>query len=174
MFLFLLLLFCHLTVRDPDTQVSRGFAFINFDTFEAADMGTLSSLFLFVLFFLSGKLVRSSSIVVFIFLSLLFAPCFFTFSFFFLLFLLLFYFFFCYFSFFAISFLSFFLLLLLFRSHSVAIEQMNQQYIQNRPVSVTYALKKDSKTERHGSMAERILAANNPYKSREGYVARAC
>jgi splicing factor 3B subunit 4 len=46
---------------------------------------------------------------------------------------------------------------------------MNAQYVQGRSISVTYALKKDSKTERHGSMAERILAANNPLKPREGY-----
>jgi splicing factor 3B subunit 4 len=43
---------------------------------------------------------------------------------------------------------------------------MNQQYLSGRAVSVTYALKKDSKTERHGSMAERILAANNPFKAK--------
>jgi splicing factor 3B subunit 4 len=78
-------------MRDPDTQVSKGFAFINFDTFEAADS---------------------------------------------------------------------------------AIEQMNNQYLACRAITVTYAFKKDSKTERHGTMAERILAANNPYKADRGNMRR--
>jgi len=51
-----------------------------------------------------------------------------------------------------------------FESADSAIEQMNGQYLCGRVVSVNYAFKKDSKTERHGSMAERILAANNPNK----------
>jgi len=52
-----------------------------------------------------------------------------------------------------------------FEAADAAIEQMNGQFLSGRAISVTYALKKDSKTERHGSMAERILAANNPLKS---------
>jgi splicing factor 3B subunit 4 len=71
-------------MRDPDTQISRGFAFVNYDSFEAAD---------------------------------------------------------------------------------AAIEQMNGQFLCGKAISVTYAFKKDSKTERHGSMAERILAANNPMRA---------
>jgi len=39
---------------------------------------------------------------------------------------------------------------------------MNGQYLCGRPISVSYALKKDSKADRHGSAAERLLAANNP------------
>jgi len=35
------------------------------------------------------------------------------------------------------------------------------QYLCGRPISVSYAFKKDSK-ERHGTHAERLLAANNP------------
>ncbi len=33
------------------------------------------------------------------------------------------------------------------------------QYLAGRPINVQYALKKDSKNERHGSEAERLLAA---------------
>jgi len=53
-----------------------------------------------------------------------------------------------------------------FEAADAAIEALNGQYLCGRAISVTYALKKDSKTERHGSMAERILAANNPNKIR--------
>lgn len=49
-----------------------------------------------------------------------------------------------------------------YESADAAIEGMNGQFLNGKAISVTYALKKDSKTERHGSMAERILAANNP------------
>lgn len=52
-----------------------------------------------------------------------------------------------------------------FEAADTAIEQMNGQFLSGRAVSVNYAFKKDSKTERHGSMAERILAANNPNKT---------
>eukprot|EP01126_Amoeba_proteus_P034525 TRINITY_DN3444_c0_g3_i2.p1 TRINITY_DN3444_c0_g3~~TRINITY_DN3444_c0_g3_i2.p1 ORF type:complete len:216 (+),score=32.21 TRINITY_DN3444_c0_g3_i2:326-973(+) len=51
-----------------------------------------------------------------------------------------------------------------FEAADASIEQMNGQYLSGRAISVNYAFKKDSKTERHGSMAERILAANNPNK----------
>jgi len=70
-------------MRDPETNQSRGFGFVNFDSFEAAD---------------------------------------------------------------------------------AAIDALNSQYICNRQISVSYAFKKDSKSERHGSMAERILAAGNPHR----------
>ncbi|TMW58234.1 hypothetical protein Poli38472_011822 [Pythium oligandrum] len=68
-------------MRDPDTKMSRGFGFISYDSFEAADL---------------------------------------------------------------------------------AIECMNGQYLSNRQVVVQYAFKKDSKSERHGSEAERLLAQSNP------------
>ena len=49
-----------------------------------------------------------------------------------------------------------------FESSDRAIELMNGQYLANRPVSVGYAFKKDgSKGERHGSAAERELAAKS-------------
>jgi len=49
-----------------------------------------------------------------------------------------------------------------FSSSDAAIDSMNGQYLSNRPITVSYAIKKDSKGERHGSPAERLLAANNP------------
>uniref|UniRef100_A0A6B2LBP4 Splicing factor 3B subunit 4 n=1 Tax=Arcella intermedia TaxID=1963864 RepID=A0A6B2LBP4_9EUKA len=51
-----------------------------------------------------------------------------------------------------------------FEAADAAIEALNGQYLCNRKISVSYAFKKDSKTERHGSMAERILAAGNPHR----------
>merc|ERR1719316_1845536 len=52
-----------------------------------------------------------------------------------------------------------------FEASDAAIEAMNGQFLCNAPISVTYAIKKDSKGERHGSAAERLLAANNPNRS---------
>ncbi|XP_055346120.1 splicing factor 3B subunit 4-like, partial [Paramacrobiotus metropolitanus] len=49
-----------------------------------------------------------------------------------------------------------------FEASDAAIEAMNTQYLCNRAISVSYAFKKDSKGERHGSAAERLLAAQNP------------
>ncbi|KAI9298801.1 RNA-binding domain-containing protein, partial [Neoconidiobolus thromboides FSU 785] len=53
-----------------------------------------------------------------------------------------------------------------FDSSDAAIDAMNGQYLANKAVTVVYALKKDGKGERHGSAAERLLAAqarkNNP------------
>lgn len=51
-----------------------------------------------------------------------------------------------------------------FESADASIGAMNGQYLCGRPISVSYALKKDSKTDRHGSTAERLLAANNPMR----------
>eukprot|EP01034_Spumella_vulgaris_P022378 gene22378-28500_t len=41
---------------------------------------------------------------------------------------------------------------------------MNGQYLSNRPIVVQYAFKKDTPGERHGSQAERILAASQPQR----------
>ncbi|KAG7308849.1 Splicing factor 3B subunit 4, partial [Plutella xylostella] len=41
-----------------------------------------------------------------------------------------------------------------FEASDAAIEAMNNQYLCNRPISVSYAFKKDVKGERHGSAAE--------------------
>ncbi|CAD7684398.1 unnamed protein product [Nyctereutes procyonoides] len=49
-----------------------------------------------------------------------------------------------------------------FDASDAAIEAKNGQYLCNRPITVSYAFKKDSKEERHGSAAERLLAAQNP------------
>ncbi|XP_031553869.1 splicing factor 3B subunit 4-like [Actinia tenebrosa] len=49
-----------------------------------------------------------------------------------------------------------------FEAADAAIEAMNGQYLCNRPITVSFAFKKDSKGERHGSAAERLLAAQNP------------
>ena len=49
-----------------------------------------------------------------------------------------------------------------FESSDKAIQKMKGQYISGKPIEVEYAFKKDTKGERHGSIAERILAANRP------------
>ncbi|PIA15752.1 RNA-binding domain-containing protein [Coemansia reversa NRRL 1564] len=46
-----------------------------------------------------------------------------------------------------------------FEAADWAIQAMNGQYLANKPVNVSYAFKKDAKGERHGSAAERLLAA---------------
>lgn len=48
-----------------------------------------------------------------------------------------------------------------FEAADAAIEAMNGQYLCNRPISVNYAFKKDGRGERHGSAAERLLAAQS-------------
>jgi len=53
-----------------------------------------------------------------------------------------------------------------FEAADAAIASMNGQYLCGRPISVNYAFKKESKGERHGTPAERLLAANNPNRSR--------
>jgi len=49
-----------------------------------------------------------------------------------------------------------------FDSSDAAINAMAGQYLCGKPIEVSYAYKKDTKGERHGSAAERILAANRP------------
>ncbi|GAA6011670.1 hypothetical protein JCM11491_004727 [Sporobolomyces phaffii] len=46
-----------------------------------------------------------------------------------------------------------------FEASDSAIESMNSQFLMNKPVTVGYAFKKDGKGERHGTPAERLLAA---------------
>jgi len=48
-----------------------------------------------------------------------------------------------------------------FEASDAAIEAMNGQFLYNRPVTVSYAFKKDSRGERHGTPAERLLAHKN-------------
>lgn len=49
-----------------------------------------------------------------------------------------------------------------FEASDAAIDAMAGQYLCNRPITVSYAYKKDTKGERHGTPAERELASNNP------------
>ena len=49
-----------------------------------------------------------------------------------------------------------------FDSSDMAISRMNGQYLEGKPIDVSYAYKKDSNGEKHGSMAERVLAQNRP------------
>ncbi|XP_026479025.1 LOW QUALITY PROTEIN: splicing factor 3B subunit 4-like [Ctenocephalides felis] len=49
-----------------------------------------------------------------------------------------------------------------FDASDAAIDAMNGQHLCNRPISVSYAFKKEARGERHGSAAERLLAAQNP------------
>mmetsp|Transcript_8572 Transcript_8572/g.18664 ORF Transcript_8572/g.18664 Transcript_8572/m.18664 type:complete len:183 (+) Transcript_8572:1-549(+) len=54
-----------------------------------------------------------------------------------------------------------------FEAADASIEAMNGQYLCGRAISVGFAFKKDgTKGERHGSMAERLLAAANPSLNR--------
>ncbi|KAF8750035.1 RNA recognition motif [Rhizoctonia solani] len=46
-----------------------------------------------------------------------------------------------------------------FESADAAIEAMNGQFLMNKAIQVQYAFKKDGKGERHGTTAERMLAA---------------
>lgn len=39
---------------------------------------------------------------------------------------------------------------------------MNGQYLCGKPIDVSYAYKKDSTGEKHGTLAERVLAYNKP------------
>jgi splicing factor 3B subunit 4 len=54
-----------------------------------------------------------------------------------------------------------------FEAADAALEAMNGQYLCNRPITISYAFKKESKGERHGSEAERFLAAQNPLPQAE-------
>ncbi|KAJ1963862.1 Spliceosome-associated protein 49 [Dipsacomyces acuminosporus] len=64
-----------------------------------------------------------------------------------------------------------------FEASDAAVEAMNGQYLANKPINVNYAFKKDSKGERHGSAAERLLAAqarkNDPSSSTPSALAAA-
>ncbi|KAK2196633.1 bifunctional RNA recognition motif domain/Nucleotide-binding alpha-beta plait domain superfamily/SF3B4 [Babesia duncani] len=49
-----------------------------------------------------------------------------------------------------------------FESSDAALAAMNGQFFCNKPIHVSYAYKKDTKGERHGTAAERLIAANRP------------
>ena len=44
-----------------------------------------------------------------------------------------------------------------FDAADAAIEAMNGQYLCNRPITISFAFKKDAKGERHGSAAGELL-----------------
>lgn len=46
-----------------------------------------------------------------------------------------------------------------FETADAAIEAMNNQFLMNKPITVSYAFKREGKGERHGDIAERKLAA---------------
>lgn len=46
-----------------------------------------------------------------------------------------------------------------FEASDAAVESMNGQFLMNKAITVQYAFKKDGKGERHGTSAERLLAA---------------
>ncbi|KAL4065213.1 hypothetical protein V8B97DRAFT_1946100 [Scleroderma yunnanense] len=46
-----------------------------------------------------------------------------------------------------------------FESSDAAVEAMNNQFLMNKRITVQYAFKKEGKGERHGTAAERLLAA---------------
>ncbi|QSL65484.1 hypothetical protein MERGE_002796 [Pneumocystis wakefieldiae] len=46
-----------------------------------------------------------------------------------------------------------------FEAADAAIEGMNNQFLMNKSISVSYAFKRDGKGERHGDQAERLLAS---------------
>eukprot|EP00297_Palpitomonas_bilix_P011845 CAMPEP_0113889528 /NCGR_PEP_ID=MMETSP0780_2-20120614/13555_1 /TAXON_ID=652834 /ORGANISM="Palpitomonas bilix" /LENGTH=332 /DNA_ID=CAMNT_0000878653 /DNA_START=118 /DNA_END=1116 /DNA_ORIENTATION=- /assembly_acc=CAM_ASM_000599 len=48
-----------------------------------------------------------------------------------------------------------------FEASDAAIAAMDGQYLGGKPINVSYAYKRDSAGERHGSMAERLLAAQS-------------
>ena len=56
-----------------------------------------------------------------------------------------------------------------FESSDAAIAAMNGQYFSNRLIKVSYSIKKDSKGDRHGTVAERLLASNRPSLSRPAF-----
>lgn len=49
-----------------------------------------------------------------------------------------------------------------FSSSDLAIQQMDGQYFSGRQIRVQYAVKKETKGEKHGSFAQRLLAENKP------------
>lgn len=54
-----------------------------------------------------------------------------------------------------------------FEASDAAMDAMNGQFLHNRAITMSYAYKKDSRGERHGSAAERLLAAQNPVVQNE-------
>ena len=49
-----------------------------------------------------------------------------------------------------------------FNSSDLALSQMNGQYFSGRQIRCEYAVKKDTKGDKHGGFAQRLLAENKP------------
>lgn len=49
-----------------------------------------------------------------------------------------------------------------FESSDAALQAMSGQYLCGKPIDVSYAYKKDQTGERHGTLAERVIAQNRP------------
>jgi len=60
-----------------------------------------------------------------------------------------------------------------FEASDAAVAMMNGQFLANRAVNVSYAMKKDGKGERHGTEAERLLAKKSTTTSRPPAVTAA-
>uniref|UniRef100_A0A915NTY1 RRM domain-containing protein n=1 Tax=Meloidogyne floridensis TaxID=298350 RepID=A0A915NTY1_9BILA len=56
------------------------------------------------------------------------------------------------------------------QASDAALEAMNGQFLCNRPITCSYAFKKDTKGERHGTAAERLLASQNPMSRDLGFL----
>jgi len=57
-----------------------------------------------------------------------------------------------------------------FEAADKAIQTLHGQFFSNKVISIEYAYKKDTKGERHGSAAERLLAANRPVSMQTGIL----
>ncbi|KAJ9060032.1 Spliceosome-associated protein 49 [Entomophthora muscae] len=60
-----------------------------------------------------------------------------------------------------------------FEAADAAIEAMHGQFLANKAITVSYAFKKDGKGERHGSAAERLLAAQAKRHTIPSHITRA-
>ncbi|CAD7925986.1 unnamed protein product [Amoebophrya sp. A120] len=57
-----------------------------------------------------------------------------------------------------------------FDSSDAAMAAMNGQFLANSPINVSYAYKKDTRGERHGDAAERLIAAYKPQQIASQYL----
>lgn len=60
-----------------------------------------------------------------------------------------------------------------FEAADMAVENMNNQFFGGKQITVQYAFKKDGKGERHGTQAERLLAAQAKCVTQHPYPAQA-
>ena len=55
-----------------------------------------------------------------------------------------------------------------FESSDASIQAMNGQYLCGKPIDVSYAYKRDTTGEKHGTSSERVLAYNRPSQPSQG------